>query len=189
MSMSKSLIHRALTVGLVAALVGVSVAAEDETQTIKAGALSFKAPSAWKKETPKSAMRQAQMKIEPAAGDDEPAELVVFAFPNGAGSVESNIDRWEKQFIDADKKTPKAKVEKKKGLNVDVTRVEVSGRYIASVTPGAATKNDKPEYRLLGAIVTTPDTGYFFKLTGPEKTVMASSKGFDSLIESMKLDK
>ena len=28
----------------------------------------------------------------------------------------------------------------------------------------------------LGAIVITPETGYFFKLTGPDKTVAASAK-------------
>lgn len=184
-----SMTQRFLTVGLVAAFIGVSVGADDSTQSIKAGALSFKAPGTWKKETPKSAMRQAQMKVAAVAGDDEPAELVVFAFPNGAGGVESNIDRWEKQFIDADKNTPKAKVEKKKGINVDVTRVEITGRFVAPVNPGAAAKNDKANYRLLGAIVVTPDTGYFFKLTGPDKTVAAATKGFDSLIESMKLDK
>lgn len=184
-----SMMTRTLTVGLVATIVGAVAAADDAPQSIKAGALSFKAPASWKKEQPKSAMRAAQMRIEPAAGDADPAEMLVFAFPSGAGSVESNIDRWEKQFVDADKRTPKAKVEKRKGLNVEVTRVEISGRYVASTMPGAATKNDKPDYRLLGAIVTTPDTGYFFRLTGPEKTVAAASKGFDGLIESMNLDK
>ena len=185
-----SMIHRSLTLGLVAALVGVAAAADEkETQTVKADALSFKAPKGWKKETPKSSMRKAQMKIEAAKGDDDPAELVVFAFPNGAGSVESNIDRWEKQFIDADKRTPKAKVEKKKGVNVEVTRVEVSGRFVAAVSPGAAEKNDKPNYRLLGAIVETKDTGYFIRIIGPDKTVSDASKDFDALIESMKLDK
>lgn len=183
-----SMISRAVPVALVAAIVGAYATAQDAPQSIKAGALSFKAPAAWKKEQPKSAMRQAQMKIEPVAGDSEPAELVVFAFPNGAGSVESNIDRWEKQFVDADRRTPKAKVEKRKGMNVDVTRVEIAGRFVASVMPGAAAKNDKADYRLLGAIVESKDTGYFFKLTGPDKTVAAASKGFDGLIESMKLD-
>jgi hypothetical protein len=184
-----SMIHRFLTVGLVAGLVGFAVAADDPPQSIQAGALSFKAPASWKKETPKSSMRKAQMKIAAAAGDDEPAELVVFAFPNGAGSVESNIDRWEKQFINSDKSTPKAKVEKKKGVNVDVTRVEIVGHFVAPVTPGGAERNDKANYRLLGAIAESKDTGYFFKLTGPDKTVAAASKGFDELIESMKLDK
>jgi hypothetical protein len=175
-----SMIRKSLTLGLVAALLGVAVAADEPPKTVTADDLSFKVPASWKKETPKSNMRKAQLKVEPSKGDDEPAELVVFVFANGAGSVESNIDRWEKQFIDADKKTPKAKVEKKKGINVDVTRVEVSGRFVAPVTPGAAAKNDKANYRLLGAIV---------ELTGPEKTVADASKAFDSLIESMKLEK
>jgi hypothetical protein len=183
-----SMIHRSLTVGLVAALVGVAVGADEKTQTIKAEDLSFKTPVSWKKETPKSSMRKAQMKVAPSKGDDEPAELVVFAFPNGAGSVESNIDRWEKQFVDADRKTPKAKVEKKKGVNVDVTRVEVTGRFVAGM-PGSSEKVDKPNYRLLGAIVETKEVGYFFKLTGPEKTIADATKDFDALIESMKLDK
>jgi hypothetical protein len=184
-----SMIHRTLTVGLVAALVGVVVAADEPPKTIKADDLSFKVPAEWKKETPKSSMRKAQLRVEPVKGDDEPAELTLFVFAGGAGGVDANIDRWEKQFVDADKKTPKAKIEKKKGVNVDVTRVEVSGRYVAATTPGAATKNDKPNYRLLGAIVETKDAGYFFKLTGPEKTVADASKAFDAMIESMKLDK
>ena len=183
-----SMIHRSLTVGLVAALVGVALAEDEKTQTVKAGDLSFKAPASWKKDTPKSQMRKAQLKVAPVKGDDEPAELVVFVFPTAAGTVQANIERWEKQFVDADKSTPKAKVEKKKGINVDVTRVEVAGRYVAAMTPGSAEKNDKPNFRLLGAIVETKQGGYYFKLTGPEKTVADASKAFDALIESMKAD-
>ena len=183
-----SMIHRFLTVGLVATLVGIAVGADDAPQTIKAGALYFKVPADWKKEAPKNAMRLSQLKIQPTKGDDEPAELVVTAFPGGGGGVEANVDRWEKQFIDADKNTARAKVEKKKGINVDVTRVEVFGRYVAPIMPGQSGRNDKPNFRLLGAIVITPETGYFFKLTGPDKTVGAASKAFDSLIESMKID-
>jgi hypothetical protein len=184
-----SMLHRFATLGLVAAVVGVAAAAEDGPRTIKSGALSFQVPASWKSEKPKTSMRAAQLKIEPAKGDEEAAELVVTAFPGGAGGVDANVDRWEKGFIDAEKNTPKAKVEKKKGINVDVTRVEVGGRYVAPVMPGQAGKNDKPNYRLLGAIVITPETGYFFKLTGPDKTVAASAKGFDELIESIKVDK
>ena len=184
-----SITSRLLTVGLVAALVGVAVAEGDSTQTIKTRDLSYKAPSTWKTERPKSAMRAGQMRIEPAAGDTDPAELTVNFFSGTAGGVEANVTRWEGMFLDADKKTPKAKVEKKKGINVDVTRVEVSGHYIAAMTPGQTARHDKPGYRLLGAIVLTPDSSYFFKLTGPEKTVAAATKGFDALIESMTLDK
>ena len=184
-----SMHSRFRNLGLVATLIGAATAtAADAPQTIKAGALSFKAPAAWKSEQPSNAMRVAQVKVAPVAGDSEPAELAVTSFPGGAGGLEANVKRWEGQFQDADRNTPKAKVENKKGINVDVTRVEVAGRYVAAMMPGQPGRNDKPNYRLLGAIVTTPAATYYFKLTGPDKTVLAASKGFDELIESMKLD-
>jgi hypothetical protein len=183
-----STISRVWTVGVVAAVVSVASAAQDAPKTIQAGDLSFKIPSSWKSERPSNAMRKAQIKINPVAGDDEPAELVVTAFPGAAGGVEANVKRWEGQFEDGDKNTPKAKVEERKGVNVSATRVEVAGRYVASMTPGAAKKYDKANYRLLGAIVLTKDMGYFFKLTGPDKTVLGASKAFDAMIESMSVD-
>jgi hypothetical protein len=43
----------------------------------------------------------------------------------------------------------------------------------------------KPGYALLGAIVeTSPPT--FFKLTGPEKTVMAARADFDKLVDGLR---
>jgi hypothetical protein len=184
-----SMIHRFATVGLVATLVGVAVAADDAPKTIKSGPLSFQVPASWKTEKPKSSMRAAQLKIDPVKGDADPAELVVTTFPGGAGGVEANVERWEKGFLDADNKVPKAKVEKKKGINVDVTRVEVAGHYVAAIMPGQPGKYDKPGYKLLGAIVLTPEGSFFFKLTGPEKTIAAKTKEFDEMIESIKVEK
>ena len=71
----------------------------------------------------------------------------------------------------------------------DVTTVAITGRFVAQDMLGSGAKSDKANYRLLGAIVETKDTGYFLKLTGPEKTVSDASKDFDKLVESMKLDK
>jgi hypothetical protein len=183
------MIHRFAIVGLVAGIVGVAVASDDPPKTITSGPLSFQVPTSWKTEKPKSSMRAAQLKIDPVKGDEDPAELVVTTFPSGAGGVEQNVTRWERGFLDADKKTPKAKVEKRKGINVDVTRVEVSGHYVAAIMPGQPGNYDKPNYRLLGAIVLTDQGSYFFKLTGPEKTIGAKTKEFDDMIESIKVAK
>ena len=172
------------SLALALAVVGLA-GADDALQTIKANELTFKAPAAWKKVAPKSAMRRAQLMVDPVGGDTEPAELVLFAFPNGAGTVDANIERWESQFVEAGGKTPKATVAKKKGTNIDVTRVEIAGRYVAAVTPGAAERNNKAEYRLLGAIVETPTAGYFFKMVGPDKTMVAARDAFDALIVSI----
>ncbi len=180
---------RFATAGWVALMLGVSVADDDAaTQTIHAGALTFQAPKAWKSERPSNAMRKAQIKVDPVQGDADPAELVVTAFAGGAGSLDANVKRWEGQFTGEDGKTPKAKVENKKGKNVEVSRVEVAGRYVAAMTPGQPGQNNKPNYRLLGAIVVTPESSYYFKLTGPDKTVASTSKEFDAMIESMTLD-
>ena len=180
---------RFATVGLVALLLGVAAAADDATQTMHAGALTFEAPKDWKPERPSNAMRKAQVKVPATKGDTEDAELVVTAFPGGAGSVDANIKRWEGQFTGEGGKAPKAKVDKKKGKNVEVTRVEVSGKYGGMAMPGQPKAEAKGDYRLLGAIVETPEVSYFFKLTGPDKTVDGTSKAFDKLVESMTLEK
>lgn len=177
--------RRILTPVALSLVVIALAGADDALQSITARELTFKAPAAWKKEQPKSSMRQAQLKVDPVKGDAESAELVLFVFPNGAGSVQANVDRWEQQFVSAGGKTPKARVEKKKGKNIDVTRIEISGRYVAAMTPGAAEKNDKPEYRLLGAIVETPTAGYFFKMVGPDKTMTSARDGFDAMIATI----
>jgi hypothetical protein len=177
------LIHRTriAAVAVMTASVLVLAGADEPLQTIKADELTFKVPSSWKSERPKSAMRKAQLKVAPVKGDTEPAELVVTSFGGGGGGVEANVARWESQFEGG----AKAKVEKKKGTNIEVTRVEISGHFVAPVTPGSPEKLDKPEYRLLGAIVITPKAGYFFKMVGPDKTMQASREGFDALIASI----
>jgi hypothetical protein len=168
-----------------AALVLALAGADDSAKPVKADELTFNVPGTWKAETPKSKMRKSQFKVEPAAGDSDPAEFYLTAFPGGGGGVQANVTRWEGQFVDADGKPVKAKVEEKKGKNIDVTRVEVAGRYVAAVTPGSPEKYNKPGFRLLGAIVMTPTSGYFFRLTGPEKTIESARAGFDAMLSSI----
>lgn len=178
---------RATAFGAIA-LALAALGADTPTQTIEAKGLTFKAPTTWKRTPPASQMRLAQLQIDPAEGDKEPAELQVFAFPGGAGSVQANVDRWQGQFQDKEGNRPKVVSEKRKGKNADVTFVEVAGRYVAAVRPGSSEKLDKPDYRLLGAIVVTPDVAYFLKMVGPEKTMTAAKPAFDELIRSISVD-
>src|SRR3954447_13552055 len=103
--------------------------ADAPTRTIEAEGLTFRAPEAWKSSKPTSTMRKAQLSVEPARGDKDKAELAVYKFPGGAGTVQANIDRWQSQFRDKDGKAPKVESKTVKGKNVDVTRVEVAGTY------------------------------------------------------------
>jgi hypothetical protein len=171
------------------ALVVLGLGADAPPQTIDAGGLTFQAPAAWKSTKPSSTMRRAQLKVDPVEGDTDPAELVVFAFPGNAGGVQANLQRWQDQFLDKDGKPPRIESKTVKGKNTDVVRAETAGRYVASKFPGSPEHYDKPDYRLLGAIVMTEDTGYFLRMLGPDRTMVAARPAFDELLGSIKVGK
>jgi len=108
--------------------------------------------------------------------------------PAGGGSAEDNIKRWQSGFRDENNNPPKVDTKVVKGKNVEVTRVETAGRYVAAVTPGRPEVNNKPNYRLLGGIVQAGGTGYFFKMVGPEKTMVAARPAFDEMLASIKFE-
>jgi hypothetical protein len=168
---------------------GLGLGADAPTQTIDAGGLTFQAPTSWKSSPPSSRMRRAELRVPPAEGDKEPAELVVTAFPGGAGPVEANIKRWQGQFKDEDGNPPKIDSKVIKGKNVDVTRVETAGHYFPMTFPGQPKQVDRPNYRLLGAIVQAGETGYYLKMVGPDKTMQAARPDFDQLIASASAEK
>ncbi|MFM7319148.1 MAG: hypothetical protein ACKO5E_19550 [bacterium] len=165
-----------------------SLLAQEKKQTVNGGGVSFEIPAGWKSSKPASSMRRAQIAIPKAEGDKEDGELVLFAFPGGAGTVEANIERWAGQFRDDANQPPTPKSSKAKGQNTEVTRVDLSGRYVAPVAPGNPETVNKPGFDLVGLIVITPDVSYFFKAVGPKATMKAAAKDFDALVASIKLD-
>lgn len=187
MSTMQSLSRR-LTLGAVAIAL-ISLGADEPPRTVDAGGLTFQVPAAWKSVKPRNPqMRRAQLSVEPVKGDEEAAELVVFAFAGGAGPTDANIKRWQSSFQDAAGKAPKIETKTVKGKNVEVTRAETSGRYVAPVFPGSSETYDKPNFRLLGAIVQTDETAYFLRMVGPEKTMVAARPAFDELLKSIKTE-
>jgi hypothetical protein len=176
-------VQRIHILALATTLLALAALGAVEEQSIEVDGLSFKAPSCWKKTPPTSQMRKAQLTIEPAKGDDEPAELVLFVFPGGAGPVKQNIERWRGQFKTKNGELPEVESKTLKGQNVEATRVEIAGTYTDPFSKAGA----KPNYRLLGAIVVTDDAGYFFKMVGPDKTMNAAEADFDGLVKSIKL--
>jgi hypothetical protein len=175
-----------LVVGLVGA--ALALGADEPTKTIEASGLSFKAPESWKSIPTRSQMRKAQLQVEPVQGDDFPALLIVYVFPGGAGTVQANVERWQKQFSGPDGNPPKVESKTVKGKNVEVTRVETSGRYKPSPLPGVAPEPERDNARLLGAIVVTDRFGYFLKMVGPDKTMNSIRPAFDELLSSISVD-
>lgn len=150
--------------------------------------LTFSAPGGWKAAGPSSSMRVAQFVLPRAAGDAADADLVVYYFGGSGGTVDANIERWLGQMQQPGGK-PSSAVAKREARSINglkVTLVDVSGTYVAEMTPGSAKRHNSPNFRLRAAVIETPSGPYFIKLTGPARTVAAAEKAFEQFLGSMK---
>ena len=150
--------------------------------------LAFTAPPAWKTRPAASSMRVAEFVVPHADGDSEDAELVVYYFGSGAGTVDANIDRWIGQIQQPDG-TPTKDKAKRTSQTVNglaVTMVDVAGTYVAEMRPGATEHFNKPGFRLRAAVVETPRGPYYIKMTGPAKTMGAADAAFAAFLGSLR---
>lgn len=149
-------------------------------------AITWKDPDGWQRVQPKSPMRAAQYSVPPVAGDAEAAEVTVFHFgPQMGGGVEENISRWTGQFKGV---APEAIARSSKTANglthffVQITAGQFQG---TSPMMGGAPSEPKDNFGLLGVVTEAPSGKYFFKMTGPSKTVAANKAAFDQLVDSI----
>jgi hypothetical protein len=121
--------------------------------------------------------------VVPAAAGSEGAECAVYYFgPGQGGGLDANLQRWMGEFQPLEKHD----IRKLKPDGMETTRIEAHGTYVAHSMRSAATPGEKPNWALLGAIVSGPSGDIFFKLTGPATTVDAATKEFDGMLGSMK---
>ena len=170
-----------------AAILAIHVAAGAQE-----GDLAFDPPVEWIQESVSSPMRLAQFTLPRADGDVEDAELVVFYFGGSGGTVEANLQRWTNQMVQPDGR-PSADVATTTSFTtgegeeeLPVTLLDVPGIYAAAVRPGSGMRYHKTNFRLKAAVVETPAGPYFFKMTGPSRTVLAWSDQFATFLESVR---
>lgn len=151
----------------------------------KAG-IQWHEPSRWEKLSRRNPMRQATYRIPAAEGDTESGELAVFYFGQGqGGDVEANMQRWVGQFELGEKVEPERSIRSSGKFKQHVIQI-AKGTYKSGM-PGQPTEL-KEGYALLGAIVETPRGNYFFKLTGPAKTVAAAKRDAFQMLDSIELE-
>tara|TARA_R110002072_G_scaffold13481_1_gene56737 strand:- start:201117 stop:201737 length:621 start_codon:yes stop_codon:yes gene_type:complete len=137
------------------------------------GGLKLNVPETWKQSKPSSRLRLAQFAIPKVKGDEEDGELALFNFGAG-GSAKANIDRWVGQFQSDEREVTVKQGEVESGRYFFV---EITGTYDKPVGPPIARQTKAtPGSRMLGVILGIEDKGiYFFKMTGPDKTVAAQT--------------
>lgn len=146
--------------------------------------LAFSVPKEWEKGTPSNSMRQGQWVLPGPGGD---AELVVFRFPDRAGTVEANINRWKGQFTPPEGKTIDEATTTKEIAGPDglsTTLVDVSGTFVAATQPGGDQKHNDPGRRMLAAIVSGSGAPFYFKAVGPKATMDLWAPAYDAMVAS-----
>ena len=138
--------------------------------------LKVTAPEEWVVVQPKVSMIQAEFALPKVEGDENDGRLTVMA---AGGSVKMNVDRWRSQFADLkDKPTEEIDVSGTK-----VTLVDLSGTFNEQRGMGPVTQ--RPAYRMLAAILETPDGLLFVKGYGPENTMAKYAEDFRPFVESL----
>lgn len=155
-------------------------------------AVLYTAPREWVPQAATSQMRKAQFLIPRAEGDTEDGQMVVFYFGAGqGGAVEANIDRWKGMFSTAEgKPVPDSDVKREthEVNGMKVTTLDVAGRYVDAMSGrhGPASGENAAEFRMLSAIVETPQGPWFFKGVGPVATMKAQEQNFKDFVASFK---
>ncbi len=172
------------TLALLAASVP-AMAADDGTRDIVVGKYQTKAPENFTRQQPRSKIIAYEFSVPAAEGDEQPGRLTVMS---AGGTVEQNLDRWYQQFSQPDGTSTRdrAKVEKKTVGGHDVHFVNIAGTYDDKPAPFAAQGVERPNYRMLGAIVVLPEGNVYFKFYGPRQTIADNQEAFKKMIEELK---
>jgi hypothetical protein len=179
----------AITLGIfIAGAIPHPVRADDkDTGTrVKIDDLASITPASWKEEKPATKLRAKQFRVPRVGKDKEDAEVVIFFFGKGVGgSLDDNLGRWKSLFYPPKGKKidDVTKIEKMKAGDVPFTVVEVHGTYKGS---SFMKMDPKPNYRMLKVYFDSKNGPYFLSLTGPDKTVEASKKGFLEWVKGFK---
>ena len=151
------------------------------------GSLRFDPPPDWVRIETSSPSRVAQFGLPRASGDPEDAELVVYYFGGEGGAVEANLERWTNQMLQPDDRpsSDAATTTSFEVAGMSVIVLDVPGIYTAQVQPGSGMRYYKRGFRLKAAVVETSAGPYFFKLTGPGRTVTEHESAFNALLSTV----
>ena len=170
---------------------------ESNTQTISAdeGALAFEAPASWKKTKPANRLIEVELQI-PAAEKTEdrkpeakPGRLTMMA---AGGDVETNMQRWVGQFRlghDSDgKDTMTRKTVELTGAKLHL--LDIAGTFFERPKGPIGPSIERPNYRMLGAIIEREDAGKFFvKFYGPDSLVTGHREAFLEMVKGVTISK
>lgn len=181
--------NRFAAMALAGVLLAAGAWADNKGNETEIDGLKSRVPEAWKEKAVTGSMRVHHYVIPKAAGDENDAELIVFFFgKGGGGGVQANVTRWKSLVTPPEGKTidDVTKVDEFKVGDVKATVADIHGTYIQKARPMDETGEKRPNYRLIGVILETPNGPYYVRFVGPAKTIEANKKGFDDWLKGFK---
>jgi hypothetical protein len=159
----------------------MSEAASDNGNKVRLEPLTFTAPAAWTRTKPRSSLIHAEFALPHVDKDIADGRLTLSVV---GGSVKDNVERWKSQFA--------GKIDNPKQEEIDVnglktTLVDFKGTYgEQSAMTGPVV--DRPNYRMLAAVIPISDHLYVIKAVGPQQTISANVDAVNAFLASVKRD-
>lgn len=156
-----------------------SVNNKPESNFIQIGNLTARLPDNWNVVKPSSSMRLMEFQI----GENN-SEASMAVFKNIGGTIDDNLERWAGQFgyqlLDENVRLTKETIS-----GIDFHIISILGTYTNTMAFSPNAAKPKNNYRLLGAIASTSDGLYYFKLTGPNDIINNEIEEFSYFIQSL----
>jgi len=132
------------------------------------GTPEWEAPAHWQPQ-PLGAMRKGSWLVPSAEGTGSPA-AEISVIPGNFGTVDANVARWARPVANA----PGA---------AETPAIQVGGQsgVLVRLIP------DSGERALLGAIIPTAQTNWYFKLMGDRQAVLDEAENFRAFLDSVSL--
>ena len=150
-----------------------------ESNFIQIGNLIARLPDNWNVVKPSSSMRLMEFQI----GENN-SEASMAVFKNIGGTIDDNLERWAGQFgyqlLDENVRLTKETIS-----GIDFHIISILGTYTNTMAFSPNAAKPKINYRLLGAIASTSDGLYYFKLTGPNDIINNEIEEFSYFIQSL----
>jgi hypothetical protein len=143
-----------------------------------AAIVRWKAPSGWE-EQPATGFRKGSFIVRDPNG--RTADISVVSFPESAGGLLANVNRWRAQL----------KLAPVNEIDQSITPLSVNGHQIFFVD----IVSDEPvldgglKSRVLGGILGTGGETWFFKMSGEDKLVAAQRDAFRRFLETLEIGK
>lgn len=132
------------------------------------------APAGWE-EQPASGFRKGSFLVHGA--DGKTADVSVISFPEAAGGLLANVNRWRNQL-----KLAPISDETAAGTSMNVDGREIT---MVDIVSAEAIQPDGSKARILGGILPLAGETWFFKMMGPDEVVAAQRDAFKQFLQSV----